>query len=218
MPKVLMLILASDDSLIYRQLQDIWRAYMKSNSNIDCYFYKGDPTLPTEYKLDDDILWIRIEESLDTVYEKTLKAFQYFSEMLCNYDFVFRPNISSFVVFDKYIDYCNTIPKRNFVSAVVGEYGGYTFPSGSGFTMSTDIVLELVKDNPPAVFVDDVTIGKWLHLKNIPIHSVARCDYTTDSEIPIYRGTNAFHYRVKNTDRTLDLQIHKHLLKLHYGK
>lgn len=192
---------------------------MKSNPNVDCYFYKGDPTLETEYKLDGDTLWIRIKESLDTVYEKTLKAFEYFANTLNDYDFVFRPNLSSFVAFDKYVQACESFPKRRFVSAFVGYYDNYTFPSGSGFTMTPDVVLELIKDSPPEVEVDDVTIGRWLYQKGIPIQPVPRCDYTNDLGVPKYRnGTadNTFHYRIKNTNRELDLDIHHLLFRTFY--
>jgi hypothetical protein len=194
---------------------------MHSHPNVDCYFYKGNPKLDTEYKLEGDILWIRIKESLDTVYEKTLKAFEYFADQMSNYQYVFRPNISSFVRFDKYIEYCSTLPKQRLVSACVAVYDNFEFPAGAGFTMSTDVVLELVKDKPPSVFVDDVSIGKWLNTKGIPIQPATRCDYTFDNGIPTYHHrdkTTLFHYRIKNLDRKIDIVIHRILLNQFYGK
>jgi hypothetical protein len=166
-----------------------------------------------------DTLWIRIKESLDTVYEKTLKAFTYFAHTLERYDFVFRPNLSSFVVFDKYITYCRTLPAQGHVSAVIGREGEHTFPSGCGFTMSPDVVLKLIHDKPPPVFLDDVTIGKWLHTRGIPIQSAGRCDYIDGKGVPYYRGTteeSTFHYRVKNPIRGLDIAIHNMLYDKFY--
>ncbi len=217
--KVLTLILASDNEPIYLEFQSIWRRYMKSHPDVDCYFYKGNPRLDSEYKLEGDTLWIRIPESLDTVYEKTLKAFEYFAKTLDHYDFVFRPNLSSFVVFDKYIEHCKTLPKQRAVSAFIGGEGADIFPTGSGFTMSTDVVLELVKDKPPVVCLDDVTIGRWLYLKGIPIRPAPRCDYTDGSRVPNYRGGNeesTFHYRIKNNDRNMDVDIQTQLRKNFY--
>lgn len=218
--KILVLILASDTDPIYLQFQSIWRRYMKSSSHIDCYFYKGDPMLETEYKLDEDTLWIRMGESTDTVYEKTLKAFEYFATSLDTYDFVFRPNLSSFVIFDKYIDYCSTLPRQRSVSAFIGGQGADTFPSGSGFTMSPDVVLKLLNDRPLKVEQDDVTIGKWLYSNGIPIQPAARCDYIYGTGIPHYHGGNEadiFHYRIKNETRRLDVEIHEKLLNTFYG-
>ncbi len=218
--KVLFLILASDNQPVYLEFQRIWRKYMKSRPEIDCYFYKGDPNLETQYKVDGDTLWIRIEESLDTVYEKTLKAFEYFAEKLDQYDFVFRPNLSSFVVFEKYLQHCSTLPRQKAVSSFIGYYENFTFPAGTGFTMSTDVVLELVKEKPPIVFLDDVTIGKWLHSKCIPIFSVPRGDYIYNDGQPHYKGgtmENTFLYRVKNEqNRRLDVEIHERLLNNNY--
>lgn len=218
--KVLVLILASDNDPIYLQFQANWRRYMKSHLDVDCYFYKANPALDTEYKLDGDTLWIRIAESLDTVYEKTLKAFEYFAKTTLNqYDFVFRPNLSSFLVLDKYVQYCRTFPKNKLVAAFVGGEGPNTFPSGCGFTMSSDVVLELVHDKPPPVFLDDITIGRWLYLKRIPMRHVPRCDYVDGSGIPSYRDGNeetTFHYRIKNSDRRMDLEIHERLFHTFY--
>jgi hypothetical protein len=217
--KILVLILASDTENIYLEFQSIWRKYMKSHPDIDCYFYKADPTLTTEYKLEEDTLWIRGNESLSTVYEKTMKAFAYFAAKLDRYDFVFRPNLSSFIVFDKYIRHCTTLPKQRTVSAVVGREGDCTYPSGAAFTMSSDLVLALVRDNPPKTIQDDVTIGKWLYTKGIPILNVSRCDYTDGTGIPRYGQINqedTFHYRVKNANRQLDIAIHNQLYRRFY--
>jgi hypothetical protein len=190
---------------------------MNSNPMIESYFYKGDPHLEQEYVLEGDTLWIRVEESLDTVYEKTMKAFAYFAGRLNTYDFVFRPNLSSFVVFDRYIDYCSTLATRGHVSAVIGREGEHTFPSGSGFTMSSDVVLKLLRDNPPLVVMDDVTIGVWLHTSGIPIRNAGRCDYTNGTGLPTGADENTtFHYRVKNPMRGLDITIHKMLYDKFY--
>lgn len=217
--KVLMLILASDNLPIYRELQSIWRKYMSSNPDIDCYFYKGDPKLTVDSRLDNDTLWIKIDERLDTVYEKTIKAFNYFSNRMKDYDFVCRPNLSSFFVFDKYLDYCSTLPKSQCVSAFVGIHDGISFPSGCGFTMSSDVVLNLLQDNPKYVVMDDVTIGAWLMSKNITIIPARRFDFTNDrTEALIYVPIkDIFHYRVKNSNRNLDILIHSQLLKIYYN-
>lgn len=218
--KILMLVLASDTSLVYRQFQSIWRMYMRSHPNIDSYFYKADPNLESEYKLDGDTLWIRMEESIPTIYEKTLKAFEYFFKTTRKYDFVFRPNLSSFIILKKYVEYCQTFPKTNLAAAFVGGDGSDTFPSGSGFTLSSDVVLRLLQDHPKLYRgEDDLTIGKWLYEQGIPIQALPRCDFVDDSSIPYFREGNedsTFHYRVKNTNRQLDFEIHMKLLKKFY--
>lgn len=213
--RVLMLVLASDDMPIYRDLQVLWRNYMKSNRQIDCYFYKGDPNLDVDAKLDGDTLWIRIEDQYSNIYEKTLRAFDFFAEKFEQYSFIYRTNLSSFIDLDTYMRYCSTIPRSRFVSGVIGNYQDFTFPSGCGFTMTPDLVVELIKEKPQLLMNDDVTIGKWLCTKHIPIHPVGRVDFTNDttSLLELLPINNIFHYRVKNSDRKLDIVIYSKLLK-----
>lgn len=222
--KILMLILASDDTEIYLRLQDMWRSYMKSNPSVDCYFYKGDPHMKDAYKLTDDTLYIQIHDLFETVYEKTLRAFRYFEKELYKYDFVYRTNVSSFVVLNKYVDYCTRIPRERFVSAVIGVHGLISFPSGSGFTITPDLIRQLIADNPPLTEQDDVTIGEWLTEKHIVITPVPRFDFVYNCfQCYVHNHTlmsvdSIFHYRIKNTNRALDIEIHRTLLKHHYGK
>jgi hypothetical protein len=217
--KILMLVLASDTEDIHIAFQSTWRKYMKSHPNVDCYFYKAHPLLPDAYILRDDTLWIRAGEGYRNVYNKTFEAFKYFEKDLHKYDFVFRPNLSSFVVMDKYVQYCSTLPKQRLVAGGIGVYEGILFPSGCGFTMSSDVVMELIRDNPPYVYLDDVTIGKWLQTKSIPIQPAPRGDYSNDSMIftTSWPVEQIFHFRVRNRDRKLDIEIHKKLLQQYYG-
>ena len=210
--KILVLILASDNAPEYVEFQSIWRMYMNLHPNIDCYFYKGVPTLPTEAVLRGNTLLLRIEESLDTVYEKTLRAFRFFEPQLSNYTFVYRSNLSSFIDFGKYLRVCASLPRSGCCAAFIGvDEDGVPFPSGAGFTLSPDLVRRLLRENPPFVVQDDITIGHALHKWGIPILPVNRADYEAkrkkfvlkcfDLEMP------TFHYRVKSDDRGLDVII-----------
>lgn len=214
--RILVLILASDSSHEYVEFQAIWRMYMNHHPGIDCYFYKGDPTLQTEAILHGDTLTLRIEESLDTVYEKTMQAFRYFEPRLGKYDFVYRTNLSSFVDFEKYLEVCAGLPKTRCCAAFIGYDGDTQFPSGSGFTLSPDLVRRLVLENPPKVVQDDVTLGHVLHRWGIPIHGVNRVDYLDDQTGFLYWFPEmpAFHYRVKSDDRKHDVRVLRALVNI----
>lgn len=213
-----MLVLASDTDPIYVRFQTSWRRYMRTNPHIDCYFYKGDPTITDDAELREDTLWIKIEDTLDTVYEKTLRAFTYFAGRLGDYDFVYRTNLSSFIDMDAYVRYYSTVPMKRFVSAFVGTYNDITFPSGAGFTMSSDVVADLVRDAPPKVKQDDVTIGNWLMSKDIAICPVGRVEYVheTSSNNVCASDIGLFHYRIKNPNRDVDIDIHNELYRKFY--
>jgi len=238
--KVLLLILASDTAPEYLQFQRLWRLYMKSNPNVHCYFYKGHPDLTRPAFLEDDTLWIRINESLETVYEKTLRAFEYFLPVLKDYNYVFRSNLSTVVAFPQMLDYCASLPRTKCCAAVIGGIPrdeedrnslshGFSFPGGNGFLLSPDLVRRLVEEKEPLVVQDDVTIGVALRKWDIPIQEFARPDYMNDATWYL-NGTHLlepkdwnlnpkkllFSYRLKTDDRSKDVEMMRNLIRRFY--
>lgn len=198
--RVLVLVLASDTEPVYLKHQLLWRTYMQSNPSVDCYFYKGDPTLESEAELKGDTLFLRIEETLDTIYEKTLRAFAFFRPRLSEYACVFRTNLSSVVIFDRYVEYCTTIPRTQFCSARVGHASTCLFPSGCGFTLTPDLVCRLVDERPPLHTQDDVSIGHALKEWGIPITPAPRVDLLHPDCVDALKGRiplSVFHFRVR---------------------
>jgi hypothetical protein len=221
-----MLVLASDTSPIYVEHQRFWRMYMHTNPNVDCYFYKGDPTMEEEVRFDGDTLYIKIEDTLETVYEKTLRAFEVFAPRLADYAYVYRTNLSSVIVLDRYVDYCRTLPTTEFCSAFVGNVDGVSFPAGAGFTLTPDLVRRFVDERPPLNTQDDVSIGHALKAWGIPITPVERVDYlyTGQYEQMNWQVTSRiFHFRVKHITRheegietPYELEIMQKLVSQHY--
>jgi hypothetical protein len=202
--KVLFLILASDTHPIYLKHQACWRRYMKSHPDVDAYFYKGNPNQEEEYKLEGDTLWIRIPESIPNVYPKTLMAFKYFLPRLSDYDFVFRANMSTFIVFDRYLEFCSHLSKQNTCSAVIGTFDGIAYPSGCGYTLSPDLVKRIVENPIPQHYIDDVTIGKMMGKWGIPIFRAPRIiigDLQAFRNLDLTKEPNNFHFRCRNDTR-----------------
>lgn len=230
LPRVLVLVLASDTQPIYLEHQRLWRTYMRRNPNVDCYFYKGDPTLESEAELKGDTLFLRIEDTLQTVHEKTLMAFKYFLPQLSQYKCVFRTNLSSVVVFDRYLEYCKTIPSEGFCSAFTGvgveNDERYEFPGGAGYTLTSDLVRRYVEEWPPVLHQDDLTLGYVLHRWGIPITQAPRADILSEFYETSLRGripSTYFHFRVKQLTRhdggeedPYELEIMQNLISEHY--
>jgi hypothetical protein len=169
-------------------------------------------------------------ESLGNVYEKTLMAFRFFRPHFDRYEFIFRTNLSSFLVFDTYLEYCKKCPKSNFCSAYTMPFYlrhdpsfQLRFPSGAGITFSPDVIELLLSDPPKKFSQDDVTIGIFLKEKKIQIveaphltpKSIAEADIDNipDSHPHIY------HFRLKtDADRTTDLTLYDRLLTIYYGR
>lgn len=197
-----MLILASNG---YEPFKAVWRKYMHSHPQIDCYFYIGNPNMEKDAELIDDTIYVKVDDSIPYVYQKFMATLRFIQPQLENYDFLFRPNLSCFVDFKKYIEFCETLPTANVCAAMVGDFHGFKFPSGSGFTLSIDLVNRLVRENLPVYHVDDVTIGKILNMWDIPIIPVDRIDYQEGGK-DLVPHEKIFHYRFKTSNRDLDAQ------------
>jgi len=176
---------------------------MNSSPDIDCYFYKGDPTMHEEARLDEEsnTLYLKINESLENVCAKTKLAFAFFAPKFDSYDFIYRTNLSSFIIFDRYITYCNTISAReDYCSAVIGD-AICKFPSGSGYTISPNLALRFAEgEYDDTGFIDDVALGTCLQQWGIPIHPAKRIEF----HIPEDKTSNnidddtIYHYRIKS--------------------
>ena len=214
MPKVLILVLASDSS-VYNKFQKCWQRYMNSNPDITCYFYKAKPDLTSEFVFDgSDTLFVKCKESWDTCWEKTLMAFRYFLPIVDTYDFIYRTNLSSFIHFERYLQFCSQLPSKGVYSGFIGKHGGVSYASGSGFTLSPDMVKKVVEGaaNQKKLIQDDVTIGAILNgslnaAKRINGVDLSRLD--TDLEI--------FHVRLKtDNNRDLDIKRYNQLIDKYY--
>jgi hypothetical protein len=215
--RVLMLILMSNGHP-YDQFRAIWRRYMKSHPNIDCYFYQGDTRLLTDYRLDEDTLWIRISNALPNIFNRTILAFRYFVNMRPNtYTFMFRPNASCIVDLGKYYEMCKSFPTQNFCSAEilrrgeVIEHPVVEAPSGAGYTLSFDMVRRFAREQGlQNVLIDDISIGYYLQEWKIPIapatmYKFERREYSYEEIKEIL--SNNFHFRFRTGEpRDWDIQ------------
>lgn len=223
-----MLVLANDDGGLFSGLQDQWRRYMKSSTDIDCYFIKGCPEQEEDVILKEDSLYFKIYEDYyenDSPWQKTLLAFRYFEPRFNEYTFIYRTNLSSHLHFQKYLEFCKTLPTSGLCSAYINNAYGYSYPSGAGFTLSMDLAKRLLEDTPEHYITDDVTIGVALKKWNIKIMRAPRVDFyynITESDINktiSMSDKRTFHFRVKTDEpnrMNKDISIHRILYNSHY--
>jgi hypothetical protein len=223
--KVLVLILSSDGG-VYTELQRVWRSYLhKFPETFEIYFYKAVPTLESEWKFDNDILFVKCPENLGSVARKLQLALKAFESRLDEFDYVFRPNLSSFIIVDRYLEALGRLPLE--AACMAKEHlKPAIFPTGAGFTITRDIVRAIIA----APFKqrihggDDVAVGDLLQTMKIKITDVPRIDVTDARHhaaylVRIRQGPNIFHIRVKHDCANripLDLGFHKSLLKEYY--
>ena len=217
--KVLVLILASNSD-DFNQFQELWRKYMKLDSDFECYFIKADPNIESDTLIIDDTIYVKTLELYENIFYKTQKAFQYFDKRLNEFDYIFRTNLSSCIIFSKYKKWLNTLPKEKVYNGNILWAGEYIYASGCGFTCSPDVIKIFNKTETKQILLDDVTFGKICMDNNIQVTSAPLNNINLmnlEDEIRWFNSFDrSFHLRLKSEDRNNDITLYKILLGLYY--
>jgi hypothetical protein len=218
--KVLMLILAGGDGLYETLRSYCWATFMNSRPDeIEAYFYIGDPELATEHEFRGDKLYVKCSDNYWGVVKKLQMALAVFQHRFHEFDYICRPNLSSFLIFDRYLKALEDAPRKEFCYAVCNTHP-IPFPSGCGFTITPDIAQEYIANAPPIGCEggDDVSLGELLGTLKIPITVAPRIDITLERDWPTLQRLETepgtFHVRIKHeTNRAInDIIIWKRLL------
>lgn len=222
---MLFLILASDGG-VYTPLQRVWRTYIHSYwPQVQAFFYKANPALKEEYEFTGDTLWVRCPEGLTHVARKFQFALKAVEDRLDEFDFICRPNLSSFFVMDRYLAALESLPRS--AACIAKEHlRPAVFPTGAGFTITPDVARRIIAGPFPQLVHggDDVAVGAVLKELGIKITDVPRVDITSpahhDQRLEmVFQTPTIFHIRVKHetADRAAkDLAVHQRLLDHFY--
>lgn len=237
--KVLMLILASDGGTndIYIKLQQIKRAYIHRFPQVEAYFYKADPNLATDYQIIDDVIYIKTPETYPNLWKKMWLVLKAFEPRFHEFDYICRPNLSTFIIMERYLQHLTTLPKTRCCSGVT-HYGGQPipFPAGYFFTMSPDVAKDMINNDIIAdnEGIDDRCIGfilrklnicitetKYIHISHVHEHAslLPRLEDNDIFMIRIRHFTESPHYRfgIDSSNRLQeDLSVQQTLLKTYY--
>jgi hypothetical protein len=214
--KCLILIISSQGEH-YNKLENLWRKYINKNDNFHYLFLKSDNKINDPIIIK-DVLYVNGREStIPGVLIKTIKAFKFFEDY---YDFIFRTNLSSFLILNRFEKFLKKVDE-NYVYAVIGIYNNILFPSGSGFLISKKILkmlnkCDILSDNDANIYNDDVIIGKYLKMLNIDIKNPGRYDTKIDDDLNI--SENIYHIRNKiEEERGLEIEIYEKLISKYYN-
>lgn len=246
LPKILVLIIASDDRPCYIKEQEVWRTHMHYNTrNVEAYFIKEDLYRAKDFRilssqkkvnflnhksaLCEDIIWFDTPSyTSSSIINKTILAFEAFLPRIDEFDFVIRTNLSTFYSFPRLLDFLKTAPKSNFYAGTIYKYElDDPFISGDGIILSTDLIelmveeKELFLDNKVA---DDLFIGRFLASKGITaVEPVKRLDLVNLSLWDQNKNIipkSTFQFRVKHEDESLrlkdEIRIKEELIKMFY--
>jgi hypothetical protein len=239
-PKVLVLVIASDGTEAFIELQKIWRQYMNVDpEHFEVYFIRGNPYLPEKSRIEGENLFVKCEESyVPGITEKTILSMEEMIPRLHEFDFVLRTNLSSFFVFPRLLDFVKTLPRQRCYAGVqmyfqnFQKYGFVSFVSGAGIFLSPDLVEMLVACKKEIFALDkdmsdDVLFGLFFQQRGIAAFPAGRIDFSS-AQMWLERKDSippeAFHFRAKSNylirspEENFDdeLFINKELLKMFY--
>ncbi len=201
--QIIILIIASDNTDYYINMQNIWKLYMNTHPYIKSFFIKENNNIDDNLSLDDNnnTIYVKCESSLiPGILIKTIECCKYIYNNY-NFKYIFRTNLSSFIDLNKLY----TFSMNNLFNygAVIGYHDNIKFGSGSGFFISKECTNYLININNIDYNknYDDVVIGEILE----PIYSIlpiGRIDFidfnnksTSDNDIIM---SDIFYYRCKN--------------------
>jgi len=201
--KLIVLIIASDYPNHYIEMQNIWKKYMNSNTNIKSYFLKSKIDIQDNIVINENenTIYVKNSESLiPGIFHKTIESIKYFLNLSdSHFDYIYRTNLSSLLNLDKmhYFIHNNKVNYGGFI----GYHNDIEFASGSGFFLSRDACEYLIKNSIDIniEIPDDVLIG-YIMNKKYQIDFINRNDITNeDNKIPMDSNT-IFHYRCKSNN------------------
>lgn len=181
--KFLNIVIYSTDNDNYTKMYDILTEYYKLYDNVKTIFIiNADNKIlgDDEFKLENNILYIKGEESLvPGILIKTLKAFKYFLNEVDDYDYIIRTNISTIVNFDNLEIELKMNPIKDIGGGLLhnlqwlgggitdSKYYGTLFYSGTSMIFKSYIIKKIVEDENLIIkdIVDDVSLG--IYFKNI---------------------------------------------------
>ncbi|GEM_PF-4826968 len=204
-PKILILVVASDNLPVYHELQKGWRSYMRSDpEHIEAYFVKANPNLLAPVEIKDDTIWVRTSAEASHILHKTISALEFLLERINNeFNYVIRTNLSTFYIYPRLLDFCKTLPPAGcYCGDNTG--GDSIIGSGAGIIFSSDVIDFLVESKAQYIntrdSVDDCVIGFFLKKYNILLNRHYKINIESLSDWHHYKHNfpdNIFQVRVK---------------------
>tara|TARA_R110000796_G_scaffold235611_1_gene354667 strand:+ start:237 stop:896 length:660 start_codon:yes stop_codon:yes gene_type:complete len=204
--KILILILSCKDTIYqdlkFKGIEKTWNSF--ELSNIETFYYYGGYDSRTHTQRD---IYLTEPDSLNYISTKTIECFEYALKHF-EFDYIFRTNSSSYINKHKLVNWLEGKSLSNFYSGFIGIHEGIQFASGCGYTISRDLVNQLVrnKNNIRPDWSDDVIFANIINTYIEPAPRINVMDIKNGD----YKIENNFHWRCKCPDDRKDDIYHMH--------
>lgn len=173
-----------------------------------------------------DQLWTRVPEVYWFLLPKLIAALRWATTALPPFDYVYRPNVSSYVDLARLRETASRMPRQACYAGYPGRppAEGPTFASGAGILMSWDVAVSVAQYRGWRWgAIDDVAVGECCADLGIGLVPLPRVDLTdpqsaeliTDDEL-----RSVFHFRCKSggdalrSDVATMVRLHQRIEKL----
>jgi hypothetical protein len=225
MKKIIILVIASRSKYYDEFMKIYWMKLIKyieeNNIDIKLYFIIGKNQNFDDLNIDKKYIFQSSynDSLIPGIICKTLESMEKLRNT--DFDYIFRTNLSSFIIINKLIEIGNNLPD-NVYAGCIGKAKKIIFCSGSGFWLSKKYVNLLLdnKDKLKIDLLDDLVIGKFFSkIKKTKLNRYDLIDNknkTTKVNFLLRKIKPNFHIRIKNKNRDLDILYFKVLTKIFY--
>jgi hypothetical protein len=213
------LIISSNGIEQYLKMKQISNQYHNLfRDKIKHFYIELKPHLDTDILEENEHIYVKGTESLiPGILYKTQKAMEYINSKY-NYKYLVRTNLSSFWDLNNLLLLSNKLPLSNIA---FGHLPFNSFISGTSIIMSKDIAFNII----PLLNInhnidDDVYISLKIQ-QNFSISDVRKFKFDTyylvnnSIDLPT-DNSNILFYRIKNSDRNIDVHLFENLFKKLY--
>jgi len=232
-PKLVILIIDSDNIRGYASMREIWKQYMnKFSPEVISYFIRCHKTTDSIDTETNTIYVKGLRETYANIIFKTQYAIQLIMHLYPTVQYICRTNMSSFIHIPRMLAKLDDFPKKKLYAGVFHhniyekKQGVHKFVVGDNILMSRDVFslianadIKRIKDH----WVDDVIIGHIMELNKIPILKWKRIHYniadlSTLNKIEKSKNTkpDIYQFRCKTKNRNHDAILMQKLHDTHY--
>lgn len=215
--KLIILVIASNSDFYNEVVKIFWKKLIKNCNqnykNVKIYLLYGDSYNKELNINNENLLCFDLEENLiPNILKKTCLAFEYIKNKY-DFEYVFRTNLSSFLIIDRFLNYLDNIKNNNryLYSGTIVKKKYLDFVSGAGILLNKNSIEIILKNTDKINFslADDIAIAtllKGIERVNINRYNIEKYNYTLDEDKISLHYENIlkndyFHIRIKNASK-----------------